>query len=489
MSDFIHDLIISLSQTEKRYFKLYSGFSSEKDNKAYMILFELIEKQKSYDEEKIKKTYGIKHFAQKKKHLIEKIQESLRHYHQKDNYNNEIDNYIQEGKLLIKRSFYKQAFKALKRAESKAKDAELFTQQIRIKETETDLLRAEGNPDNLQNHIAKLQEELPRLIKKIDQKLEIEKVFLQFVKFNQEIEFIRNTVQEKQLQTLMQSPILKTVPTEFSIITRINFHYIHALNFFMQGDFRRSFEQFRYQKEIFIQNNNTIAEYGAEYTRCIANYAFLAVKSGNIVSDTIVKTLEALEQQKNSNSLQVYYWKYLINLHYLVTVEKYQEAWNWYLVKEKEINQLSAFSLNSSERNYSLFDSSMAGLMLNKNKEVKRNLNQYINNTGIKKKPEAIITARILILLIDLLVNNYSVNDNEIKSVIRLCKENNLFLSFEKYITQFISKYGNCSSLKEKKQLLNELMQEFKQFKKNKFEKNAFALFDFEKWVVGLKLK
>ena len=64
-------LIKSLTKSEKRFFKLSSSLQSGEKN--YLKIFDFIERQSSYDEEELKKTYEgetfIKHLPSEKNHL------------------------------------------------------------------------------------------------------------------------------------------------------------------------------------------------------------------------------------------------------------------------------------------------------------------------------------------------------------------------------------------------------------------------------------
>ncbi len=79
----VYLLIRSLSQSEKRFFKLFS--SLEGRDKNYIRLFDAIDKQKNYDEEKIKQRFSkekfIRHLASEKNYLQKQILRSLRVYH------------------------------------------------------------------------------------------------------------------------------------------------------------------------------------------------------------------------------------------------------------------------------------------------------------------------------------------------------------------------------------------------------------------------
>src|SRR5438105_14306340 len=98
-SDDLFRLIKSLKQTEKRYFKLFS--SQHKGDKNYLKLFNAIDKQKTYDEEKIKHFFArstfIKHLAWEKNNLYKLIMKSLRTYHSSTSVNSELMDLIRNA--------------------------------------------------------------------------------------------------------------------------------------------------------------------------------------------------------------------------------------------------------------------------------------------------------------------------------------------------------------------------------------------------------
>ena len=53
MSSELHTLIHSLSQSEKRYFKLHAGFMFPSEEKKFMQLFDMLLKQTIYNEKTI----------------------------------------------------------------------------------------------------------------------------------------------------------------------------------------------------------------------------------------------------------------------------------------------------------------------------------------------------------------------------------------------------------------------------------------------------
>ena len=76
-------LIKSLTKSEKRFFKLSSALQSGEKN--YLKIFDVIDRQTEYDEQKVKDYFKseifIKHFPSEKNHLYKLILKSLRSYH------------------------------------------------------------------------------------------------------------------------------------------------------------------------------------------------------------------------------------------------------------------------------------------------------------------------------------------------------------------------------------------------------------------------
>ena len=148
-SDQLHQLIQSLTRSEKRYFRLYAN-SGEQREPAYLELFDLMSAQTDYDEkkilEKLKHQNTARNLSAAKNYLFELILRCLSEYNQAKTVDFRINSYIQYSRLLQGKGQYKAAVKYLKKAENVAKAHEKFTRILEIKEVEkymvTDMLAA-----------------------------------------------------------------------------------------------------------------------------------------------------------------------------------------------------------------------------------------------------------------------------------------------------------------------------------------------------------
>ncbi len=115
----LFDLIKTLSQTEKRYFKVRMKKSGDKDSYQFIELFNLIGSMDQYDEnelkKKLKKNGNDKHLPFRKTHLYELLLSVLRNYHQNKSPEMEVINLLQDIKITFDRGLFMQSEKLIKK--------------------------------------------------------------------------------------------------------------------------------------------------------------------------------------------------------------------------------------------------------------------------------------------------------------------------------------------------------------------------------------
>ena len=117
--DVVFELIRSMSQAEKRYFKRYATLHSEKRASKYVRLFELLGKQKKYDREALEHILKPTHFAQDKRHLYTKILESLTAFRRGGSINDQIGTMVSYHTILRQKGIQPFAAKELNVVQNK----------------------------------------------------------------------------------------------------------------------------------------------------------------------------------------------------------------------------------------------------------------------------------------------------------------------------------------------------------------------------------
>ncbi len=117
-SDHLFNLIKTLTKSEKRNFKLYVNRTGGKENAKFIQLFDLLDKQKEYEEDQIcKKIPSIKkvQVSNLKRHLYRQLLISLRLIHIQRNIDIEIREQLDFAKILYNKGLYLQSLKLLDR--------------------------------------------------------------------------------------------------------------------------------------------------------------------------------------------------------------------------------------------------------------------------------------------------------------------------------------------------------------------------------------
>jgi hypothetical protein len=106
-------LIQSLSKSEKRYFKLFTGLQT--GEKGYLRLFDAIDKLGDYDEKKIRKIFEGEDFLKRlpavKNYLYGQILKSLRVINSGNTVDSQLREMMEDAAILYDKCLYKQCAK------------------------------------------------------------------------------------------------------------------------------------------------------------------------------------------------------------------------------------------------------------------------------------------------------------------------------------------------------------------------------------------
>lgn len=130
-SEDLHQLIKNMSMSEKRYFKIYSSRHVIGHNNNYIHLFDAIDKQKEYDEEKIKKHFGretfIKHLPSEKHYLYNLILDGLNAFHKDRTFLTRYSNILMNIEILFNKGLFDQCKRLITKAKKEGYLLEKFS--------------------------------------------------------------------------------------------------------------------------------------------------------------------------------------------------------------------------------------------------------------------------------------------------------------------------------------------------------------------------
>jgi hypothetical protein len=119
--DDLFKLVKSLDRTEKGYFKKFAArYGTKQDGNGYLLLFSMLDKMESYDDEKLKKQF-LKaekklNLSAQKAYLTEQIMKALRSYHSKKNFRYELLEMMQDMEIYAAKGLFSQLDKTQRQA-------------------------------------------------------------------------------------------------------------------------------------------------------------------------------------------------------------------------------------------------------------------------------------------------------------------------------------------------------------------------------------
>ncbi len=484
----IFALIKSLSQSEKRYFVLFSKFQTTTTTTSYLALFNRIVKMEAYNEKDLKKEFGAVHFAQLKKLLFKKLLQALRLYYSTTNSQNEIFTHIHNYKLLASRGIQTYAEKELKRAEHIAREAELNYELAIVFKERNLLINGMSDAEELQSRIKENELFFQKQIAYISNEHEYEQLFLEIELVNKQLESTRNKEEMNRVTNFLQQPLLQSENSALSIQSKILFHFSKGLAYYLLSDYSNCYVFMKQSAELLEQNESILAKQEDLYVRALANQCLSAIHLQK--EDEYVYGLEKLKKVKlsdTSTEASRDYIVYILQLMFFNKKKNYTRALQWIDDHEPFAKEMDAkmdrLSGMPQEKVYSVFQKAIAFVGNNMHKKASQVINEFIGKKGKSMKEDAYITARIFFLFIRFELNDESLIESELRSVQRYLKEKNKLFLFEKHMLQFITRMLIATSAQEKKNNFLKLKEELIALKEIEFEKNAFTYFDFSDWV------
>ena len=130
ITDDLFQLIKSLKQTEKRYFKIFASIHVKGEQNNYVKLFDAIDRQQEYDEKALLENFHgetfVKQFAVTKNYLYNFILRSLRSYYSGSDAESKIQEETESIKILFGKGLYKKSIKILIKTKALARQFDKY---------------------------------------------------------------------------------------------------------------------------------------------------------------------------------------------------------------------------------------------------------------------------------------------------------------------------------------------------------------------------
>ena len=487
----LFELIKSLEQTEKRYFKVYASFHIIGEKNNYVKLFEAIAKQNVYDEKKIihlfRKEKFTKNFSVAKAYLYNLLLKSLRAYHSFNSPDLQIKEFLEYTEILYKKGLYKQSSKLLSKAKEISYEYEKYSLSLEVLNWEKKILNVESfsfTDETKWNVIIKNEEQTIENLINLNKYWDLYARMFMLVKKKGPS---RNHRDLEQYNTIIKSAPLNNEKNTFSYNTNY-LHYTTYINFFYsQGDFLNYYKYNKKLLKITESYPKQIKEEDGKYTAVLHNFLIGCVELKKF--DEFYPALEklrAMSTKKLTSQIKIFVLSYSLELGMYINTGEFENAKKAAHEVESALKKYQN-KISAEYRMVFYYQLFYIYFGLDQFKKALSWLNKILNNTEDKNtiRSDIYSFAMILNLITQYELKNNYLLDYIIRSTYRFLYKKEKLYKFETIIMQFIrKKMTKINTKKEQAKAFKELKKEIEEsISKDTFEKKALQYFDFISWL------
>ncbi|MCP4439838.1 MAG: hypothetical protein GY810_12915 [Aureispira sp.] len=482
--DKLFRLIKSMQSSEKVFFKKMANLYRKSGTSNYVTLFDTIDKQKEYDEEKlIKKLKGtsfIKHLAVSKNHLYENILRSLRLYRRGNDNKRKVYQNINDIIILKELSLKEDMIKKAKSTKALAWKIEEFNALHQLIEFERGYYRLERTKTQAET-LQKLNEETQKVLDYQQNSHTYSVLFDQFMTFYNKV----GKVTPEEARDFLSNKVLQDYNNALSFRSK---HIFLLIKSFLTNDLNQPQEALHYARELvqlWHDHPQQMNIKAPAYWSALST--FISMVYGMNLTQEIKQTLNTIETiPRDSLEFNIGFYNsfHLYKVLYIILAKDFDllaDAVKLFLKDEKKYGASIGFR-NIYNKQYLYFHYVTAYIYIN---DYENALSWNIELLDFPQKqvlPHYYYYSRLRSILIHYCLGNDYLLDSLIRSVERNLKKEDVFNAFEKTFIQLFKKLLNTPQ-NEEKQVLNEYLDKFSTLESKSQQELSSGGFDILLWI------
>lgn len=490
-SDSLYRLIKSLNKPEKRYFRIYaSRHSTGKNN--YLKLFDVIDQQKTYNEDALLKSIHGEVFARKfpiaKARLFETVLRSLDAYHANSSIDAQLKRQLHFAEILYKKSLYDQCQRILERAKHLASKHEKYSSLSEIVHWEKKLIEKDNYSGKEDADLQKILEEdavIAGRIKNFNDYWNIKSRL--FVLLNKKGK-VRTKEELQKFKKIIDNTLLQKESKALSTETKYLFNHIYSAFYFGTGDYRKSYQHLKKNISLIETNTELFREEPNLYFSLLTNTIYVGsqLKKYDEVKENMKKLKaipETLDTKGNEDmEIKLFSSAYSIEITLYITLGEFEKGIQ--LVPKIEAGLLRfGEKLNPVRKAYFYFNIAVLYFGAGKFSTALKWINRLLNDNSINESQDIHCFAEIFNLIIHIELNNEDLIPYAVKSLQRYLSARHRVYRFENIFLDFVNQLMRAKKKEEKISLYKKLNDQFIKLSSDHFEKTVFEYFDFISWT------
>ena len=491
-SPHLFQLIQSLSQTEKRYFRLFSDKHVIGGKNNYMILFDALEKLAEFDEDKLrhllrKEQALLRNLAYEKNYLYEILTDSLHLYHLNLSRESELKKQLHLVGILFEKGLYSQCHKQVKQVKQAGEELEKFHyvyeallwqkrlmmqksySGITEKELEGVFKEIESAADKLRNQVAysNLSERLRYLIDTSGH--------------------IRNKEQRKKFDKVVKDPLLKRESQALSNSGKriynsiwMNYHY------YTQGPLKKIVQHTSRELELLESSPALIEENPNLYIGVLGNITVTLIEQKDyVLAKQYLDRLRILPQTlklKENLKLKIFVLLYSQELTLYIESGAFEQVSQVIGAVEEGLNTYEG-KIGKTHAVTIYYNLAYLYIGTGEYRKALQWLNKILMHKEMDAREDIICFSRILQLIVYYELNDLETIPYVLKSTYRYLLKRKRVYQGETILLGFIRQAAHIPNREGLTNAYLVLKKNLGKLESDSFEKTLFVYFDFISWL------
>ncbi|MBS1516717.1 MAG: hypothetical protein JSS91_01375 [Bacteroidetes bacterium] len=485
VTDDLFQLIKSLEQSEKRYFKVFASLHiKDAENNQYLKLFDAIDGQGSYDEKELKKIFAGEKFIRQihvaKNYLYGNILKSLRLYHAERSKVNELMDILRDVQILFDKSLYKQCRKLLNKAKKIAYTYEKHAQILAVLDWEKTLARTGSYSDTNESELLSYYNEHNLATEKLSNLNEYWNLATKAFLFRKKKGDIRDKKDLNKFNDIFKHKLLLSDKYATSFLSKTFYYNLKGLYYLTNKDFNNLL--IYAEKTVKLLEDNPVLMKEDNYIASLYNLLLVQIelkKFDNAL--TTINRIRSIDTSSPALNTRIFVTSYDTEINLYMKTGEFQKGEKLVPMIDEGLEKMKS-RINKESK--ILFDYNIAYVYfgLNKYEQSLKRINEIINDKDLKIREDIQCFARVINLLIHYELGNFDLIEYIIKSTKRYLSSKNKFNKFESITLDQIRKLISGKNT-DKKYIFVEWKKKLESISDDILEINAFEYFDLSSWI------
>lgn len=263
----LHELVRSLSASEKRHFR--KNAKTFHSDPIYLRLFDALCAQDQYDEPALKAEFSVPYFSALKNYLYEALIDDLIVLEYEGNEEQRLYRCKQKAWVLVRKGFPEAAFALLKKSIEQALAGEFFAQALDLVQTQAKLY-ANWKPFSLED-FKDLQQKIDFCLSRLHNQQRYQRINLEFVYWQRKERHLPGQALEAAFDAILQDPSMREEALATTSLSKMFFLSTYEGYHKIKGNYEQALFYSQRLTELFEARPHFCKQFPSNYLSILIN--------------------------------------------------------------------------------------------------------------------------------------------------------------------------------------------------------------------------